>query len=117
MKIIRKKESDISVRDDGRKVSKLYELNFETPTSSMVFYHCEVPLGKFTEHYHQKSTEVIFFPLGGKMEINGDIYEFNSWDGVLLEPGDTHGYDGIDCDDIVHFAIRTPSLNDKVETK
>ncbi len=115
MKIIRKDVAHCSIRKDGRKVTKLLEMNIDSFSSSMVLYHCDVPKGEFAEHYHAKSTELIFFPEGGKIKVNGKLYDMNPWDGVLLEPGDRHGYNESECKDIIHFAIRIPSEDDKVE--
>ena len=115
MKIIRKDIAHSSIRNDGRIVTTLLETNSGLNNLSIVFYHCNVPKGEFKEHYHEKSTEFIFFPEGGKIKVNGKRYEMNPWDGVLLEPGDRHGYEGPDCKDIIHFAIKIPAEDDKVE--
>ena len=36
-----------------------------------------------------------------------------NWDGVILEPGDSHGFQG-DCGPITHLAVKLPASNDKV---
>lgn len=115
MKIIRKKDAPHDDRPDGRLVTTLFELELTEPVSSAVFYHCIVPGGKFGAHYHSQSVEFVWFPTGGKIKVNGQAYEMSPWDGVLLEPGDVHEYDGDDCEDILHFAVKMPSVPDKVE--
>ena len=116
MKLLRKSEVPEDFRSDGRTVRKLIELQLEKPVSSAVFYLNDVPSGKFGKHYHSISSELIWFPKGGKIEINDEVYDMQEWDGVLLEAGDTHCYDGSDCKDVIHFAIKLPADNDKMET-
>ncbi len=115
MKIIRKSLANSKSRSDGRTVTTLSEISLNHNISSLVLYHCDVPNGKFTAHLHKESHEIILFPVGGKMIVNGNKYEFGAWDGVFLEPGDIHGYDHDDCNDIVHLAIRMPNIVDKRE--
>jgi hypothetical protein len=115
MKIIRRGEAPSDSRPNGRTVRTLFQQEFDEPVSSIVFYLCEVPSGKFGAHYQSQSVEFIWFPTGGMIKVNGQVYEMNPWDGVLLEPGDVHGYDGDDCKDILHFAVKMPSVSDKVE--
>ena len=117
MKIIRKEDAPHENRPDGRVVTTLFELDLPEPVSSAVFYHCAVPRGKFGAHHHAKSHEIIWFPIEGKITVNGITHSMNAWDGVLLEPGDVHGFDEKNCKDIIHFAIRLPATPDKVSVK
>jgi len=117
MKIIRKSKAFKDNRPDGRIVTTLHELELEESVSSSIFYHCAVPGGKFSAHYHEKSHEIIWFPVGGKITVNDNTYTMEEWDGVLLEPGDIHGFSGDDCGDIIHFAVRLPGGVDKVAVK
>ena len=117
MKHLKKNDYQSDVRADGRTVRKMMELNVSEPVSSMVFYLNDVPNGNFGKHYHSKSTEIIWFPNGGKIEVNGEIYIMGNWDGMLLEPGDAHSYNKGDCNNVIHFAVKFPADNDKVEVK
>lgn len=114
MKIIRKDEAPKDNRPDGRIVTTLHELQLEEKVDSSILYHCFVPGGKFGAHYHSKSHEFIWFPVGGMITVNGETCKMEKWDGVLLYPGDVHGYEGNDCGDIIHFAVRMPGGEDKV---
>ena len=114
MKLIRASQIKGEGRADGRTVKELLEISFAEPVDSIVIYLCDVPSGKFGKHYHSESQEVICFPNGGKITINGETYQMESWDMVLLEVGDVHGYDGDKCPDIFHFAIKLPNRADKV---
>lgn len=117
MKIIRKEDAPQEDRPDDRVVTTLFELELPEPVSSAVFYHCVVPGGKFSAHQHVKSHEIIWFPVGGRITVNDMTYTMNAWDGVLLEPGDVHGFDRENCKDIIHFAIRLPAGPDKVAVR
>ena len=113
MKIIKKSEADIFERPYSRKTYKLLSHKFDNPIESIVFYLSFLPTGRFDKHHHSKSNELIFFPNGGKMKVNNELYTLEEWDGVLLEPGDTHGLDIVDKD-TVHLAIKMPDINDKI---
>ena len=117
MKLIRKNETKPDVRPDGRIVRKMIELKMKETVSTAVFYLNDVPNGNFGKHYHSNSTEIIWFPRGGKIEVNGKIYRMDEWDGVILESGDVHSYDKGDCKDVIHFAAKFPADEDKVEAK
>lgn len=117
MKIIRKEDAPRKDRPDGRVVTTLFELELPAPVSSAVFYHCVVSGGRFGAHYHVKSHEIIWFPVAGKITVNGINYIMKAWDGVLLEPGDIHGFDEENCKDVIHFAIRLPAAPDKVPVR
>ena len=73
MKIIRFKEIKTEDRLDGRIVSKLISHKLAKP-DSMAIYLNFVPKGRFSFHKHSECEEIIFFPKGGKMEINGKEY-------------------------------------------
>jgi quercetin dioxygenase-like cupin family protein len=115
MRLIRRAEVHCESRPDGRTVRKLLELDLGLDMSSAVIYLCEVPGGRFGAHYHSGSTEIIWFPNGGKIQVNEQTYEMEEWDAVLLAPGDVHGFDSDGGDDIVHFAIKLPATPDKVD--
>lgn len=114
MKLIRASRIKGEKRADGRTVKKLLEHSFSKPIDSIVVYLCDVPGCKLEKHYHSESQEVICFPKGGKITVNGETYQMESWDMVLLEVGDTHGYEGDECPDILHLAIKLPNREDKV---
>ena len=113
MKIIKKSEADLLERPFGRKTYKLLTHKFEQPIENIVFYLSILPTGRFDKHHHSKSDELIFFPNGGKMIVNDELYTFGEWDGVLLEPGDKHGLEILDKD-TVHLAIKMPDVDDKI---
>ena len=113
MKIVKKSESRILNRPFERKTYKLLSHKFSKPIESIVFYLSLLPTGRFDKHHHINSDELIFFPNGGKMRVNGELYNLDSWDAILLEPGDEHGLDIIDKD-TVHLAIKMPDVDDKV---
>ena len=117
MKLIRASQIKGEKRADGRTVKKLLELAFDEPIDSMVIYLCEVPSGKFEKHYHSECQEIICFPNGGKITVNGETYQMESWDMVLLDVGDVHGYEGDECPDILHLAIKLPNRDDKITVK
>lgn len=113
MQIVRFNEIRGDRRPDGRVVRKLISHKFKKPVDSIVLYLCDVPKGKFGKHHHSKSDEIIVFPKGGKIAVNGKEYEMKPWDFVLLEKGDTHGLDS-ETQDTIHFAIKCPDVDDKV---
>lgn len=112
MQIIRKKDQSSYSREKGRTVTHLFD--FDIPFDSASFFLGESPQGSLGSHYHEFSHEIIFFPVGGTIEVNGTKYTLNEWDSVILEPGDIHGFagDGSRC---VHFAIKFPSKPDRVK--
>lgn len=111
MRLIKFKDGDTSIRNDGRTVNEIVSLHLEHKDA--VFYHCTVPKGQFGFHYHEVAQEIIWFPLGGNITVNDIDYELSEWDAVLLEPGDVHGYLGDKSKDIIHFAIKFPNVDDK----
>jgi hypothetical protein len=114
MKILYQHEAPRDARSDGRTVLTLLSQCFSEPLESLVFYLVKVPGGRFDKHYHTKAREVIWFPNGGKITVNDQTHDLGAWDGVLLEPGDTHSYSGDDLGDIIHFAAKMPAADDKV---
>lgn len=115
MKILRRENIEKQNRSDGRTVQKFLSHEFSVPIEKMALYLCDVPGGKFDDHYHTDATEVICFPQGGKITINETTYDMSEWDMVVLEPGDVHGYDGESCDDILHLAVKMPNSDYKVK--
>ena len=118
MKIIRSKENPYGEKPYGRETKVLASYEFSDSIDSVIFYHSKLPRGEFDEHFHSESVEFIWFPEGGKITVNGTDYVMENWDGVILEPGDSHGFQG-DCGPITHLAVKLPASNDKVsvETK
>lgn len=113
MKLIRRKEIETEERAFGRTVQKLLSHKFIESRDSMALFLCFVPKGKLDTHYHEKTEEIIIFPQGGKIEVNGTLYDMEPWDFVLLEPGDKHGFSGEDKD-VIHLAMRFPDNDDKI---
>lgn len=113
MKIVRRKEIEKQERPFGRFVQKLLSHKFIKPRGSMALFLSFVPKGKLDTHYHSKTEEIIIFPDGGKISVNGKLFIMNPWDLVLLEPGDRHGFNGEDKD-VFHLAIRFPDNEDKI---
>ena len=115
MKLLRLNEAKTDSRSDGRTVRTLLTQVFDEPIDSIVFYLVDVPGGRFDKHYHSKAHEVIWFPTGGKVFVNDQLYEMAPWDAIFLEPGDSHHYDGSDIEgEILHFAVKMPAADDKV---
>jgi quercetin dioxygenase-like cupin family protein len=113
MKLIRFKEVQKDGRPDGRIVRKLISHHFNKPVKSMAFYLCEVPGGKFGEHHHSEAEELIMFPNGGRITVNGKDIDMEDWDFVILAPGDKHGFSG-ECGNIIHLAMKFPDAEDKI---
>ena len=89
MKIVRYKEVPVDRRSDGRSVRKLASVELgKLEKTNAALYFCEVPESRFEGHYHSDSTEVIMFPEGGDITVNGEDYAMDKWDFVILEPGD-----------------------------
>lgn len=114
MKLIRVNEIERQERPFGRVVQKLLSHKFLKPRRSMALFLSFVPKGKLDTHYHAETEEVIIFPEGGKIDVNGRLYTMGPWDLILLEPGDKHGFGGGDKD-VLHLAIRFPDNEDKVK--
>lgn len=112
MQIIRFKDIEPDERPDGRTVRKLTSVNLGDNASSAALFYCEVPKSKFDNHYHSVSTEIIMFPEGGNIEINGKEYVMDKWDFVVLQPGDWHGFSG-DGANAAHVAFKLPDVEDK----
>ncbi|MCK5305924.1 MAG: hypothetical protein KAJ66_02215 [Candidatus Omnitrophica bacterium] len=112
MKIIRSNSIKPSKRPLGRRVKKMLELKLKPPVDSMAIYLNFLPQGKLDKHYHSKSQEIICFPQGGRISVNGRRYKMNIWDMVLLDIGDVHC-----CErkgkSTLHFVIKVPNIKDK----
>lgn len=113
MKIIRADKIKGERKPFGRITKKLLEHKFREPISDIVFYLSSMPTGKLDKHYHAESEEIICFPKGGKINVNGRLYEMREWDMVLLDIGDVHSCEE-ECGDVIHFAIKMPNVEDKV---
>jgi quercetin dioxygenase-like cupin family protein len=116
MKLIRAAEVPVEERAFGRTVQKVLDLKLCQSFDSMVIYLGRSPQGRLDTHHHSESHEIIFFPQGGFLTVNGSPYEFAAWDGVLLEPGDSHGNESGENHNTIHLAIKVPGHNDKVPT-
>lgn len=116
MKIIKFSEGEKFERPYGRVSRVLLEHKFKTPVESIIFYHSDLPNGKFDDHYHSESEEIIWFPEGGKITVEGETIQMEPWDGVLLQPGEQHGYSG-ESVKTIHLAVKMPASNDKVSAK
>lgn len=99
-------------REYQRKVYKLFSQKFND--GNIGIYLGVAPTGHLEEHFHAKSNEIIFFPIGGSLKINGTIYKFGKWDGVLLHPGDIHGWPIKGNEVVQHLAIKFPDIDDRV---
>ena len=96
MIVIRKEEADLLKRPFGRQTYRLFSHRFDRPVDSIIFYLSVLPTGQFDEHYHTQSEEMIFFPEGGKMRVNGEIVQFEreitrDCDAGLVAPCPTGG--------------------------
>jgi quercetin dioxygenase-like cupin family protein len=117
VKLLRHAEAPSDRRADGRVVRTLLSQHFTQPLDSIVFYLVTVPGGRFEEHYHTHAQEVIWFPQGGGISVNGETYEMAPWDGVFLEPGDRHAYTGPELPNVIHLAVKMPDADDKVRVE
>lgn len=113
MEIIKFSEGKKFTRPFGRETRILLEHKFDKPIDSIIFYHSSLENGKFDEHYHSESEEIIWFPEGGEITVEGETYKMEPWDGVLLQPGEKHGYSA-NCGKIIHLAVKMPASDDKV---
>lgn len=113
MKLIKRSEIETQQRPFGRSVQKLLSHRFNGPKNSMVMFLSFMPKCQLDYHTHKETEEIIMFPEGGKIEVDGKLYIMEQWDGVLLEPGEVHGFDGEDKD-IYCLALRFPDNEDKV---
>lgn len=116
MKIIRKKDIKEEQRPFGRTVQKLLGYKFAKPRDSMALFLSFVPKSRLDEHYHAETEEIIMYPEGGKIKVNGNLYDMDPWDFVVLEPGDVHGFEG-EYKDVFVLAMRFPDNTDKVLIK
>lgn len=116
MKIIHASEVSNEKKPYGRETKALFEHVFNKPAESIVFYLSSLPTGQFDEHYHSESEEIIWFPEGGEINVEGTNYRMGPWDAVFLESGERHGFKG-NCGKTVHFAVKIPASKDKVSTE
>jgi len=116
MKIIKRSKIEIEKRPFGRTVQKLLSHKFIQPRDSIAMFLGFAPKGQLDFHYHEKTEEIIIFPEGGKIEVNGKLYDMEPWDMVLLEPGEIHGFDG-EYKDVLHLALRFPDNEDKISVE
>lgn len=115
MKIIRAADVKPYERPHERMVRQLVQIDFPRAMTSMACFLGYAPRGHLDEHYHRDSIELIFFPMGGRIRVNGEHHEMNEWDVVILEAGDVHGYEPEAGQEraAVHFAIKLPSDPDR----
>jgi hypothetical protein len=92
MKIFKSNELKTDKRPDGRKIKQIGTISLNQKADNLHFLEAYHP-SNFTEgqHGHKKSYEIFYFFDPAKYEINGEIYEINNGDIVVLEPGDKHG--------------------------
>ena len=91
MKIIRRKEIGVKNRDDGRTVCYYPALYIPPGTEQVGFITVDTPKGCLEAyHKHPVSTEVFYHLTPGKVEVNGEVYQLNAGDIIILEPGDEH---------------------------
>ena len=114
MKRLRRAEAPSESRPDGRQVTTLFATAFERPLDSIRFLLVDLPDGRFPGHYHAASHELILFPAGGAITVNGETLAMAPWDGVLLEPGDVHSYIGEGAGPVIQLAVQMPPLDDRV---
>ena len=117
MKLIKREEIPIEIRNDERKVQKLLSHNFIAPRDSMVLFLSYAHHGNIDYHYHEKTEEIIIFPEGGKIEVNGQLYNIKPLDAILIAPYEVHGFkaeQGAEYKDIYIFAMRFPDNDDKI---
>lgn len=93
MKIIRSNEVDPQLRPNGRVVLPLADgLDIPGGADRVAILHAH-HAKDFTEdrHYHAVMWEIFYFLQDADYWINGQEYQINAGDLVILEPGDPHG--------------------------
>ncbi len=113
MKVLASDQVPFESRKYGRKVKRIFDE--EIDNTSCVIYLSMLE-GQLDYHYHKSSHEIIIFPEGGCLEVNGKLHQFGPYGAVLLEPGDVHGLSASEAQKQTHIAIKIPRDNDKVES-
>jgi len=112
MKIIRKNNSDINNRKDGRIVVYYPPIDIPKDTEKIGVITVKTPEGCNEDlHKHPDSTEIFFHFTKGQIIVNGKKHILDEGDIVILEPGDEHKQVAENEIDIV--ALRIPLSNDK----
>ena len=92
MKIIRNKELSIQDRPDGRTVTRILQQETGMKFSSFqMLYVTHPPNLREGLHAHEISYEALYFLDQANYIVNGEHYQLNERDLLLLEPGDVHG--------------------------
>ncbi len=92
MKLIRKKDSEVQARPDGRTVTRILQQETGMPvTGFQLLYVTHPPNLRERLHAHQRSYEALYFLDRADYRVNDKPYTLEDGDLLLLEPGDIHG--------------------------
>ena len=117
MKIIRKKDLESQKRPDGRLVTYYPPFDIPEKTKQIGFITATTPKNcNEDKTKHPISTEIFYHLTPGQVEINGNIYDLDAGDIVIIEPGDVHKQLAPE-NDIDIIVLRIPLSTDKVVVK
>mgnify|MGYP001571392805 CR=1 FL=1 len=109
MKIIRSGEIDDKNRGNYM-VKELGALLLHDYVNDGILFETRLPKGNdFKEQWHEQSTEMIYFLDRGLAIVNGNRYELQKGDILILEPKERHKIIA-EYGDVTMFATRFPNL-------
>lgn len=93
---------------ENKGYSKKILLDDENLKSGSLVQEIKIKAGeKAGEHYHQKQTEVFYFLNNfGYWLINGEKYQFEAGDILIIEPNDIHAVINESSQDYLYLAIK-----------
>lgn len=105
MKIIRSNQKEWL---ENKGYSKKILLDDENLKNGSLVQEIKIKTGeKAGEHYHQKQTEVFYFLNNfGYWLINGEKYQFEAGDILVIEPNDIHAVINESSKDYFYLAIK-----------
>ena len=116
MKIIRNTELIIQDRPDGRTVTRILQQETKINFSSFqMLYVTHPPNLKESLHAHERSYEALYFLDRADYIVNGESYNLDEKDLLLLEPGDIHGATPVGHE-VRIFVFQFPAIIDDKRT-
>ncbi len=111
MKIIKNSGLIPEMKEDGRKISSLLSYSFPNNRKVKLFL-VTIPSGTHEkEHMHTDSEEIFFFLSSGKIIVNGETYNLEPKDIIIIEKKDKHK---IIADQPIEMLGIKEEINDKV---
>ena len=92
--IRRSRQKTVNRRSENRQVRILFDKSlgfFDWLTITHSTKHCRNIDAEVSLHQHPNAIEVVIFQARGYLEINGQHYDFEAGDAVLLDETDMHG--------------------------